>query len=95
MSSAQVGSSARAQKPVICSSAPRLSQVSARGGITAGRFSRFAAASSTSTSGNCRENAWLAAAARLKTIRWSPRTTLEVMTVTDGPGSTRRFAGSP
>mgnify|MGYP006943410111 CR=1 FL=1 len=41
-----------------------------------------------------RWRAWLAAAARLKTTRWSPRVTLDVTTVTDGPGSRRSFFGA-
>ena len=93
MSSAQVASSAREQKLVICSSAPRLSQASARGGMTGSRFSSRASSSSSSTSGNWRANAWLAAAARLKTTRWSPRVMLEVMTVIDGPRVEAQVAG--
>jgi hypothetical protein len=90
MSSAHVASSAREHMLVICSSAPRLSHASTLSGSgLGGRCSLRARFSSASTSGNSRANAWLAAAARLKTMRWSPRVTLDVMTVTDGPASWR------
>ena len=48
---------------------------------------------SSATSGNWRVNAWLAAAARLNTTRWSPRVMLDVISVTDGPGIEAQLAG--
>ena len=95
MSSAQVASAARAMKPLICSSTPRESQASASDGSSCGLPSFFASASSASTSGNLRENAWLAAAARLKRTLCSPRRTLSVLTSIVGPASILGDSGFP